>query len=72
MDIREAYEIVSEHNGRHWVSLDAIHEMTGMSIDEITRQVTEIKATDSNFRIEKSPTAHMFGRQPEYLICWNG
>lgn len=70
MDIREAYEIVSEHNGRHWVSLDAIHEMTGMSAEEIARRVAEIKAADPDFRIEKDPTAHMFGRQPVYLICW--
>lgn len=79
-EIREAYEIIREHNGSEWVRIAAIHEMTGLSAGELAEEITRLM-DEPGFRAEPEPFgfriteddrryAPIIGGEARHLISW--
>lgn len=80
--IFEAYQTISQHNGRAWVTIATIAAATGMRPAEMATEINHLMATDENFRAEPQPHRHRItaddkryavkiGGEERHMIGWS-
>lgn len=80
-EIREAYDIIRDHNRNRYVRITEIQAMTGLTAGDLATEIAALMA-DTSFTAEPQPFGHritaddrryqvMIGGEARHLICWS-